>query len=80
MRAELCCVTWQAMNIALNNLSLVRISLSLNQVIRWVTQPAGCTQMRAADISIAKLAAGPALLPKPGPTSAGQPSQLPLPF
>lgn len=25
----------QATNIALNNLSLVRISLSLNQVIRW---------------------------------------------
>lgn len=36
MRVEVCCATWQAMNIALNNLSLVRISLSLNQVIRWV--------------------------------------------
>jgi hypothetical protein len=48
MRTELCCVTWQAMNIALNNLSLVRICLSLNQVIRWVTPPIDCTQMHAA--------------------------------
>jgi hypothetical protein len=36
---------WQAMNIALNNLSLVRISLSLNQVIRWAVQPVRCLHM-----------------------------------
>jgi hypothetical protein len=45
-------VNWQAMNIALNNLSLVRISLSLNQVIRWVTRPTGCTQMCAVGITL----------------------------